>query len=108
LPPSVIAAALAALKIANAEPERAKKAIENANYFACNLQLTAYNSAIVPYIVGDSEQAVALSVKLKQNGFWVPAIRPPTVPEGTARLRFSFTAAHDKKQIDGVLQCLKF
>lgn len=107
LPPSVIAAALASLKITEAEPARAKKAIENANYFASNLQLVTNNSAIIPYIVGDSQKAIELSAKLKENGFWVPAIRPPTVPEGFARLRFSFTAAHDKKHIDEVIQCLK-
>lgn len=106
LPPSVIAAALAALKIAESQPERAKKAIENANYFASNLQLVTNNSAIVPYIVGDSQKATELSAKLKENGFYVPAIRPPTVPEGFARLRFSFTAAHDKNQIDEVIRVL--
>ena len=107
LPPSVIAAALAALKIAEAEKWRAEKAIKNANYFARHTPHAAHNSAIVPYIVGDSQKAIALSAKLKENGFYVPAIRPPTVPEGKSRLRFSFSAVHNKKQIDEVLQCLK-
>lgn len=107
LPPSVIAAALAALKLAETEKWRAEKAIENANYFARRTSHAAHNSALVPYIVGDSQKAIALSAKLKENGFYVPAIRPPTVPEGFARLRFSFTAAHDKKHIDEVIRCLK-
>ena len=107
LPPSVIAAALAALNIAEAEPWRAEKAIENAHYFACNLQLATYNSSIVSYVLGTSDAAITMHKKLKSAGFWVPAIRPPTVPEGKARLRFSFTAAHDKKHIDEVIACLK-
>ena len=104
LPPSVIAAALAALKIA--EPSRAKKAIENAHYFAKKLGLPIHHSSIVPYIVGDSSKALQLSAKLKKAGFWVPAIRPPTVPKGKARLRFSFTAAHEQKQIDILLNVM--
>ena len=106
LPPAVIAAAIASLKIAQVEPWRAKKAIENANYFARHTAHAADPSSIVPYIVGDAAKALKLSAKLKSEGFWVPAIRPPTVPEGKARLRFSFTAAHDKKHIDEVLRIL--
>ena len=108
LPPSVITAGLAALKIATAEKWRAEKAMANAHYFANKLKLPIHQSSIVPFIIGDAAKAVKISAQLKDAGFWVPAIRPPTVPEGKARLRFSFTAAHEKKHIDGVIKCLKF
>ena len=48
-----------------------------------------------------------LSTYLKEQGLWVTAIRPPTVPEGTARLRFAFTASHDEKDIDQLIDVLK-
>jgi 8-amino-7-oxononanoate synthase len=64
-------------------------------------------TAIQPYIVGDNEAAVALSKALWERGLWVPAIRPPTVPKGTARLRISVSAAHTAADIDHLLSALK-
>lgn len=64
-------------------------------------------TAIQPYIVGDNEAAVALSKALWERGLWVPAIRPPTVPKGTARLRISVSAAHTADDIDHLLSALK-
>ncbi len=64
-------------------------------------------TAIQPYIVGDNEAAVALSKALWERGLWVPAIRPPTVPKGTARLRISVSAAHTASDIDQLLSALK-
>ncbi len=64
-------------------------------------------TAIQPYIVGDNEAAVALSKALWERGLWVPAIRPPTVPKGTARLRISVSAAHTAADIDQLLSALK-
>ncbi len=64
-------------------------------------------TAIQPYIVGDNEAAVALSKALWERGLWVPAIRPPTVPKGTARLRISVSAAHTAGDIDHLLSALK-
>ena len=56
---------------------------------------------IVPLIVGSEGEALALSAHLKENGIWVTAIRPPTVPKGTARLRFAFSASHtDEEMMD--------
>jgi 8-amino-7-oxononanoate synthase len=63
-------------------------------------------TAIQPLIVGDAGAAVELSQRLADRGFWVPAIRPPTVPAGTARLRVSLSAAHTDDDIDGVLRAL--
>lgn len=64
-------------------------------------------SAIQPLIVGDNEAALALANGLWERGLWVPAIRPPTVPKGTARLRISVSAAHTAADIDQLIQALK-
>ncbi len=63
-------------------------------------------TAIQPLVVGDSRAAVALSNALAAQGIWVPAIRPPTVPAGTARLRVSLSAAHTEADIDALLDAL--
>jgi len=63
-------------------------------------------TAIQPLIVGANETAVGLSAALLQRGFWVPAIRPPTVPQGTARLRVSLTAAHTHADVDALCAAL--
>ncbi|HPP54153.1 MAG TPA: aminotransferase class I/II-fold pyridoxal phosphate-dependent enzyme, partial [Thermoguttaceae bacterium] len=54
---------------------------------------------IQPLIVGDNEAALALANALWERGLWVPAIRPPTVPKGTARLRISVSAAHTEDDL---------
>ena len=63
-------------------------------------------TAIQPLMCGDSATAVALSEQLAERGFWVPAIRPPTVPQGAARLRVSLSAAHEPADIDGLVAAL--
>jgi len=63
-------------------------------------------SAIQPLVCGQSEAAVALSQRLAERGLWVPAIRPPTVPDGTARLRVSLSAAHSENDVDALLVAL--
>src|SRR5207249_8320281 len=55
---------------------------------------------IIPVLVGDAHDAVRLSAKLEERGLLVPAVRPPSVPEGTARLRISLTAGHTEEDID--------
>ena len=62
---------------------------------------------IQPLIVGDNKSALALSSALEANGLWVPAIRPPTVPQGSARLRLSLSAAHRDEDIDRLVAVLK-
>jgi 8-amino-7-oxononanoate synthase len=64
-------------------------------------------SAIQPLIVGANEAALALSTALAERGLWVPAIRPPTVPKGTARLRISLSAAHQPADVARLLDALK-
>ncbi|MHC9057538.1 8-amino-7-oxononanoate synthase [Pantoea sp. y20] len=69
-------------------------------------QLVDSASAIQPLIVGENSAAMALSQRLAQAGYWVSAIRPPTVPPGTARLRITLTAAHHTDDIDRLLEAL--
>ena len=100
LPPATIAASIEAIKIMAGSPELAEKALENARFFTEIMGLPQAQSAIVPLILGENEKAIAASNALAEKGFLVSAIRPPTVPENTARLRFTFSALHTKKQIE--------
>lgn len=64
-------------------------------------------TAIQPLIVGESKSALELSAQLREAGIWVPAIRPPTVPMGTARLRISLSAAHSDMQVQRLVTALR-
>jgi 8-amino-7-oxononanoate synthase len=99
LPPAVIAAATAALDVIERDPVYAAEPLRKAKLFTRALNLPDAQSAIVPVIVGESDAALAASNILRDNGFLVVAIRPPTVPPGTARLRFAFTAQHEDSDI---------
>jgi len=99
LPPASIAAAIAALDLIEEDPDFAKSAVRKAALFARALNLPAPESPIVPLILGDAEATLKASALLDAEGFLVTAIRPPTVPEGTARLRFTFTAEHKDEDI---------
>jgi 8-amino-7-oxononanoate synthase len=68
--------------------------------------LASSTTPIQPLIVGGNEDAMRLAAALEARGLWVPAIRPPTVPGGTARLRISLSAAHDDGDIDALLDAL--
>jgi 8-amino-7-oxononanoate synthase len=94
LPPAMAGAAVAALKIIETEPGLVEKPLLKARAFTAALGLPEAQSAIVPVIIGAPETTLAASRKLADAGFLVTAIRAPTVPAGTARLRFAFTAAH--------------
>lgn len=100
LPPASAAAALAALEIIEAEPERGESAIANARRFASAVSNADAQSAIVPVLFGAPERALEAQAALEREGFLVVAIRPPTVPDGAARLRFAFTTAHPTAEID--------
>jgi 8-amino-7-oxononanoate synthase len=100
LPPAVIAAATAALDLIEREPAYAAEPLRKARLFTRALNLPEAHSAIVPVIVGDTDAALAASTLLRDEGFLVIAIRPPTVPAGTARLRFAFTAAHPDADVE--------
>ncbi len=106
LPPASAAAALAALDIMDAEPDRCARPRLLARRFAQALHLPAPASAIVPLIVGEAERVLSLSAALERAGFLVVAIRPPTVPAGRARLRFTFSAAHTDAQVDALIDAV--
>jgi 8-amino-7-oxononanoate synthase len=100
LPPPVIAAAIAAIDLIEREPDYAAEPLRKAKVFTRALNLPEPQSPIVPLILGEAEAALAAAQSLEEEGFLVVAIRPPTVPEGTARLRFAFTAQHPDAAIE--------
>ena len=69
-------------------------------------QLPASQTAIQPLLIGANDQALAVMEGLRERGIWVPAIRPPTVPEGTARLRIALSAAHSEADVDQLVEAL--
>ncbi len=69
-------------------------------------RLMSSSTAVQPLLVGGNEQALALSAELRARGIWVPAIRPPTVPLGTARLRISLSAAHSAADVEQLIQAI--
>jgi 8-amino-7-oxononanoate synthase len=107
LPPSAVAAAEAALDVVAREPERAAGLLRRARQLGerlreAGLDVPNAESQILPVVVGEAPRAVAAAERLLERGYYVAAIRPPTVPEGTSRLRLSLMATHDEAQIDGV------
>ncbi|WP_372773106.1 8-amino-7-oxononanoate synthase [Pantoea sp. WEP] len=111
MPPAQCCALLAALQqIQQGDALRARLQQNIARFRAgaaqLPWQLMASDSAIQPLIVGENRTALALSQRLAQAGCWVSAIRPPTVPPGTARLRITLTAAHHPEDIDALLEAL--
>jgi 8-amino-7-oxononanoate synthase len=99
LPPAVVAGAVAALDLVAADPAYAALPLAKARAFARRVGLPEAESPIVPLIVGNAEAALQASRMLEDEGFLAIAIRPPTVPAGTARLRFAFTALHPDDEI---------
>ncbi|MGH6842979.1 MAG: aminotransferase class I/II-fold pyridoxal phosphate-dependent enzyme, partial [Methylocella sp.] len=107
LPPAVVAAAIAALTIIESEPGLTAKPLAHARAFTSRLGLAPAQSPIVPLVIGEPEAAVNASNKLAEEGFLVTAIRPPTVPAGTARLRFAFTAMHKDEEIARLAEAVR-
>jgi 8-amino-7-oxononanoate synthase len=99
LPPASAAAAIAALDIITADPELCARPLAKARDFAQRLDLTIAQSPIVPLVLGDATAALRAARELEHEGFLVVAIRPPTVPEGSARLRFAFSATHRDEDV---------
>jgi 8-amino-7-oxononanoate synthase len=107
LPPSVVAAAIAALDVMESEPGLVGAPLRKARLFTARLGLPEAQSCIVPVILGDERKALDASESLQRSGFLVIAIRPPTVPAGTARLRFTFTADHRDEDIERLAECMR-
>ena len=112
MPPAqahAISAAVTWVKQADAERAHLQTLIQQFKAGIAELGLVAGESstAIQPLIIGDADKAVAVANKLRERGLWITAIRPPTVPKGTARLRITLTAAHQPSDISLLLNELK-
>ncbi|MBK9796952.1 MAG: 8-amino-7-oxononanoate synthase [Holophagaceae bacterium] len=106
LPPPVLGAALEGLRLARAEPWRRERALALADRLRAALGQPGQPSAIVPVPVGPDAEAVRLAHSLQAMGFDVRAVRPPTVPEGSARLRITTGAHLEDGQLDRLIQAL--
>jgi 8-amino-7-oxononanoate synthase len=111
LPPAIAEATRASLKIIQTENWRREKLKQLTSRFSAgaeqlSLPLMASSSPIQPILIGEAERSVAISNALLNQGFLVSAIRPPTVPSGSARLRITFSAQHEEHQIDQLLDAL--
>lgn len=111
LPPAVAAATRASLRVMRDEPWRREKVLQHAQRFRAGamqlgLPLLPSDTPIQPLVLGSEAAASAASAALFDRGFWVPAIRPPTVPAGSSRLRFTFSAAHADADVDRLLDTL--
>ncbi len=100
LPPGTVAAATKALEIIATDKALVRRPIERARLFTAKLGLPTAQSSIVPLLLGSSERALKASEHLQKAGYLVVAIRPPTVPAGTARLRCTFSAAHETTDVE--------
>jgi len=110
-PPPQAAASLAAVKLARAEHWRRSKLDELVGRFRdraqrAGLELMDSQTPIQPVICGDDDTALAMAAGLEQAGYWVAAIRPPTVPEGRARLRVTLSALHGVADVDGLVEAM--
>ena len=99
------------MDIVRDEPHRRQQLLDRAARFRATLVEHGWNvgnstTQIVPIIVGDAQRALDLSATLREAGYFIPAIRPPTVPEGEACLRVSLSFGHTDEQIDGLIETL--
>lgn len=118
LPPALASASLTALNIIANEPIRQQRLKANIALLRSGLlrqgwhlptfptDTQAENTAIQPVIIGAEAQTLAIASQLQQAGFWVIAIRPPTVPAGTCRLRITVSASHTSEHIESLLYCM--
>ena len=100
LPPGTLAAAIAALELIETDARRVTKPLNRARRFAARLGLAPPESPIVPIVLGEAQRTLDAAATLRDRGFLVGAIRPPTVPEGTARLRVTFSACHTLDDVE--------
>jgi len=111
MPPAQVCAIHAALRAVRQGDDLRRTLADNIRYFRQHAEggawsLSASDSAIQPLIVGEEQAALRLSQQLRERGCWVNAIRPPTVPPGTSRLRITLSAAHSRDDIDQLLEAL--
>jgi 8-amino-7-oxononanoate synthase len=111
LPPSAVGAARASLNIVRQEPALRRQLWANVELLKNRLQAKGFDlqsseSPILPIHFGSEEKALRISESLVEKGFFVPAIRPPSVPQGTSRLRLTVTAAHSEAEIEDLVEGL--
>ncbi len=108
LPPAICAAASAAIEILQAEPERCRYLLELCDFFRSELQshgvqpMLGSIGPIVPIVIGDSIATLTIAQHIEGSGYLVGAIRPPTVPNGTSRLRISVTSAFNPADLSNL------
>ncbi|TXH77824.1 MAG: 8-amino-7-oxononanoate synthase [Lysobacteraceae bacterium] len=113
LPPAQAAASLAAVKLARRDHWRREKLQNLIAHFRHSalfrdLQLLPSTTPIQPLMCGDEKRALALATALEAQGFWIPAIRPPTVPDGRARLRITLSSLHTQAEVDALIDALSW
>ena len=111
LPPAVAEATRASLRLIQTESWRREKLQQLVKRFRrgaieSGLPLMDSFTPIQPLLLGDTGRALTVSQRLREQGFLISAIRPPTVPEGTARLRITFSAEHEEAHVDRLLNAL--
>jgi 8-amino-7-oxononanoate synthase len=111
LPPAVAAASRSALRMLQQERWRRVRVLGHVAHFRreagrLGLRLMDSRTPIQPVVLGSEAAALAASEALRAQGLWVPAIRPPTVPAGSSRLRITFSAAHETADVDRLLEAL--
>jgi 8-amino-7-oxononanoate synthase len=108
LPPAAVGASLKAVKIVREEPERRRRLWENVRLLAGRGGLAPpLQSPIASIRIGDASKTMEISQGLLDRGYYVQGIRPPTVPEGTSRLRLTVSAVHTPEQIDSILWAIR-
>jgi 8-amino-7-oxononanoate synthase len=110
-PPLLATATLKSLELMKSEQWRRDRLRElvrtlKAGPICARWRLLDSETAIQPLLIGDHREAVAVAQALAERGLLVPAIRPPTVPQGTARLRISLSAAHEPSDVEKLVQAL--
>lgn len=111
-PPATAAATVAALRVLQAEPDRRTRLWNNRNYLQAGLKdlgfrLTGSASPILPIVIGNAQKTVAMADRLLELGVYAPAIRPPTVPKETSRIRVTVTSEHSRAQLDRALAAFR-
>jgi len=109
IPPSMAAATLKSIELLETEPARLQTLFKNINQFKAlakcrNLPIVESDTPIQPIVVKDSARALRISNELRRRGYLLTAIRPPTVPAGSARLRLTLSAAHSFEQIKSLVE----
>lgn len=112
LPPPVLGAIDAALDLIPEMNEERERLLDNSHYLRSSLKKAGFETGssstqIVPIIIGSAIAALKLSAYLEECGFFIPAIRPPTVPDGSSRLRVSLSSVHTREQIDDLINSIR-